>query len=61
MPLLPVVCVACRRTYERIVVSRPFPWDHIDGYCPVCAAALDLRLFGGRRPVARERMEVAHV
>jgi hypothetical protein len=51
MPSLPVVCVACHRTYKSAVVSRPFPWDHIDGHCPECTAELDLRLFGGR-PIA---------
>jgi hypothetical protein len=47
MPELPVVCVHCQRAYERVEMSRPFPWDHVDGYCPECTEKLDARLFGG--------------
>ena len=46
MPELPVVCVHCQREYKRVEMSRPFPWDHVDGYCPECTEKLDARLFG---------------
>jgi hypothetical protein len=48
MSELPVVCVHCQRAYKRVEMSRPFPWDHTDGYCPECTEKLDARLFGGR-------------
>ena len=44
MPLLPCVCVDCRKTYKHLEVARAVV--SIPGVCPDCLLAMDDRLFG---------------